>query len=152
MASLVNCINKVYGKLITKADADSLMRDAEALEKRGMTPIQAERKAVQDALEQATAVVRHSRPDPSPAPASLPAGGRFLEQGDAAASNRCGLPRFVTEGVTRAASSVEGLFRWRQCRRRRLPPHIMLRVAQQSMSSTATLSEAIATRFLSFLI
>ena len=48
--SLINCIDKVYGKLVSKEDADALMRDVYALQDRGLTPIEAERQAVDNAL------------------------------------------------------------------------------------------------------
>jgi hypothetical protein len=43
----------VVGKLVTKEDADQLVRDAYALEARGLTPIAAEQQAVRDALDEA---------------------------------------------------------------------------------------------------
>ena len=48
--SLINCIDKIYGKLVSKEDADALMRDAYALQERGLNPIDAERQAVDNAL------------------------------------------------------------------------------------------------------
>jgi hypothetical protein len=55
MKNLRDCVGKIYGKIIAKEDADQLFRDVEALTQRGLTPIQAELQAVQDALDGATA-------------------------------------------------------------------------------------------------
>jgi hypothetical protein len=55
MKNLRDCVGKIYGKIIAKEDADQLFRDVEALVQRGLTPIQAELQAVQDALDGATA-------------------------------------------------------------------------------------------------
>ena len=54
MANLRDCLGKVVGKLVTKEDADQLVRDAYALEARGLTPIEAERQAVRDSLDAVT--------------------------------------------------------------------------------------------------
>lgn len=54
MSSLRDCLGKTVGKLVTREDADQLARDAYALEARGLTPVEAERQAVRNALDQAT--------------------------------------------------------------------------------------------------
>ena len=54
MKNLRDCVGKIYGKIISKEDADQLFRDVEALQARGLNPIQAEEQAVRDALAGAT--------------------------------------------------------------------------------------------------
>ena len=51
MKRLVNCLDKLVGKLITKADADLLVSEARAYEQEGYSPAEAEKMAVADAIE-----------------------------------------------------------------------------------------------------
>jgi hypothetical protein len=53
MKRLVNCLGKLVGKrMITKEDADHLVREARSYEAEGHSPAEAERMAVKDAIEQ----------------------------------------------------------------------------------------------------
>lgn len=48
---LIDCLGKVTGKLVAKEDADLIVREARAYEAEGLTKVEAERRAVGDALE-----------------------------------------------------------------------------------------------------
>ena len=52
MKRLVNCLDKLVGKLISVEDADHLVNEARAYEQEGISPFEAERLAVSDAMEQ----------------------------------------------------------------------------------------------------
>src|SRR5580765_8189699 len=53
MKKLVDCLGKMVGKLVSKQDADQLVIEARSLEAEGLNPIEAERQAVSNALQQA---------------------------------------------------------------------------------------------------
>jgi hypothetical protein len=52
MKRLGNCLNKLIGKMISKEDADFLVSEARAYQKEGHSAAEAERMAVDDAVEQ----------------------------------------------------------------------------------------------------
>ena len=100
MKRLRDCLGKMIGKLISKADADMLAQEAYALEAEGMTPIAAEQRAVQEALDQVDSQWRGClAPDPWPASSRLPPSARFLEQGDDTESG---------DGASAAAAFCDG--------------------------------------------
>ena len=49
MKKLIDCGNKVIGKLVSREDLDMLVQEAHALQEEGMSPIEAERQAVRNA-------------------------------------------------------------------------------------------------------
>lgn len=51
MKRLVDCLGKLTGKLVTREDADLIVREAQAYQAEGVNPFDAERRAVQDALD-----------------------------------------------------------------------------------------------------
>ena len=104
MRRLVDCLGKVTGKLISKADADQLVMDTRALVEEGLTPIAAEQQAVSDALKTAVAqgedVLRQIG---TQRPQVYEQANEFWNRETIRKTRGAApppLPRFVTEGVT----------------------------------------------------
>jgi len=110
MKRLIDCGNKLIGKLVSREDLDMLVQEARALEAEGLTPVQAERQAVRDALDQVTRVgedvlrqIRAQRPQAYRQASDFWNKETIRKAGMVPPP----LPRFVTEGMPVPETPVE---------------------------------------------